>query len=90
MTDPASIKAQIRQFVMENAQSKGINAVSDTDPLTEMGIIDSLGIFRMVSFLEDNFGVRIGDEEIVTDNFQNVHQIENFVLAKLAAKAGPR
>jgi acyl carrier protein len=83
MTD---IKTQIRQFVLENAQSKGIKEVSDTDSLTELGIIDSLGIFRLVSFLEDNFNVRIGDEEIVTDNFQTVNEIERFVAAKQAAK----
>lgn len=81
-----SIKAKIREFVMEEAQSKGITSVADTDSLTENGIVDSLGIFRLVSFLEDSFGVRIGDEEIVHDNFQTISEIEQFVSAKLATK----
>lgn len=86
MTEPGSIKAQLMPFVMENAQSKGINQVSDDDSLTASGIIDSLGVFRLVSFLEETFGVRIGDEEIVNDNFESVRTIEKFVSAKLAAK----
>jgi acyl carrier protein len=85
--DPSSIKSQIRQFVLENAQSKGVTTVSDTDSLTEIGVVDSLGIFRLVSFLEDSFGVRISDEEIVHDNFQTIADIERFVAGKLAAKA---
>jgi acyl carrier protein len=84
--DSSSIKSQIRQFVMENAQSKGVTTVSDTDSLTEIGVVDSLGIFRLVSFLEDSFGVRISDDEIVHDNFQTIAEIERFVSTKLAGK----
>jgi acyl carrier protein len=86
MTESESNKARIREFVMEEAQGKGITSVGDQDSLTETGIVDSLGIFRLVSFLEDNFGVRIGDEEIVNENFQTISDIEQFVAAKLASK----
>jgi len=82
----ADIKAKVREFALENAQSKGINEVADDLSLTESGIIDSLAIFRLVSFLEDNFGVRVADEEIVLENFQTVNAIEAFVAGKLAAK----
>jgi len=80
------MKAQIRQFVMENAQAKGITHVADDESLMAAGIIDSLGIFRLVSFLEDTFRVRISDDEIVPDNFQSINHIESFVAAKLAKK----
>ena len=80
------IKAKIREYIMEDAAPKGITQISDTDSLTDNGVVDSLGIFRLVSFLEENFGVRISDEEIVTDNFRNINEIEEFVNAKLAAK----
>jgi len=81
-----SIKDVIRQFVMESAQIKGIKEVGDNDSLTESGIVDSLGIFRLVSFLEENVGVHIGDEEITQDNFSTIAEIERFVNAKLAGK----
>jgi acyl carrier protein len=80
------MKEQIRQFVMENAEQKGITQVSDDESLMASGIIDSLGIFRLVSFLEDTFRIRVGDDEIVHDNFQSVNHIESFVAAKLAKK----
>lgn len=86
MTEAGSIKARLMPFVMENAQSKGITKVDDDDSLTESGIVDSLGIFRLVSFLEETFGIRIGDEEITNQNFESLRTIENFVTGKLAAK----
>jgi acyl carrier protein len=82
----ADVKQQVREFVLESARSKGINEVSDTQSLMEAGIVDSLGIFRLVSFLEDTFRVRISDDDIVPENFQSIDEIDRFVAAKLAKK----
>jgi acyl carrier protein len=83
------VKDKVREFVLDAAQRKGMNNIMDDEMLTESGIIDSLSIFRLVSFLEDNFGVRISDDEIVNDNFQSVNAIESFVAEKLNKKARP-
>lgn len=84
MPDTQSTKDQIRQWVQETAERKGISTVTDEESLTENGVIDSLAIFRLVSFLEDTFGVRIADEEIVNDNFKSIDDIDRLVQSKLA------
>lgn len=84
------IKQQIRDFVSENAQSKGVTNLADDTSLMGSGVLDSLGIFRLVSFLEESFGVRVADEEIIHDNFQSINQIENFVNMKLKKKETAR
>ncbi|HUI40870.1 MAG TPA: acyl carrier protein [Terriglobia bacterium] len=86
MPDTQTVKDQVRQFVAETAQRKGIGAVTDDESLTANGVIDSLAIFRLVSFIEDTFSVRVADEEIVNDNFKSVNDIERFVAGKLAQK----
>ncbi len=86
--ESAEIKEQIRRFVMTTAQSKGVTQVTDDQSLMTSGIIDSLGIFRLVAFLEENFSVRIGDDDIVHDNFQSINEINRFVAAKLRKKDG--
>jgi acyl carrier protein len=78
-----NVKDQIREFVREAAQRKGVSEVTDDQSLVESGVIDSLGIFRLVAFLEESFRVRIGDEEIVGENFESIAGIERFVLNKL-------
>jgi acyl carrier protein len=86
MQETQSTKDQIRQWVQETAGRKGIGTVTDEESLTENGVIDSLAIFRLVSFLEDTFGVRIADEEIVNDNFKSVDDIDRLVQSKLASQ----
>jgi acyl carrier protein len=81
-------KVLIRQFVMENAQGRGITELGDSDSLIESGIVDSLGIFRLVSFLEETFGVKVGDDEIVNENFQTINDIERFLATKQGQAKG--
>jgi acyl carrier protein len=81
-------KVLIRQFVMENAQGRGITELADSDSLIESGIVDSLGIFRLVSFLEETFGVKVGDDEIVNENFQTINDVERFLATKQAQSKG--
>lgn len=90
MQEVSETKQQIRDFVMNLAEQKGITSVADDDVLTQNGVIDSLAIFRVIMFLEDTFGIRIPDEEILTENFESVDGIERFVNAKLAAKPSRR
>jgi acyl carrier protein len=79
----ASARDQIREFILKDlASAKGVSSFSDQESLMESGVIDSLGIFRLVAFLEETFRVRIGDEEITHDNLKSVDSIEQLVLAK--------
>jgi acyl carrier protein len=68
---------------MENlAHAKGITSFTDDENLMESGVVDSLGIFRIVSFLEEELHVRVGDEEINAETLQSVNSIEQLVISK--------
>jgi len=83
MIEQAAVKDQIRAYVVEEfASPKGKPSITDQENLTKDGIIDSMGIFRLVAFLEETFKVRIGDEEITHDNLESVDAIERLVLSK--------
>lgn len=79
----SALKEQIHEFIMENlAHAKGITSFTDDENLMESGVVDSLGIFRIVSFLEEELHVRVSDEEINADTLQSVNSIEKLVLSK--------
>ncbi len=83
MIQTTEAKDQIRQYVLDEfAKTKGINQITDQEILTKNGIMDSMGIFRLVAFLEDTFKIRVGDEEITHDNLESVDAIERLVIAK--------
>ena len=50
-------------------------------------MIDSTGVLELVGFLEENFGVRIQDEELVPENLDTIDNIVQFVTRKRAAES---
>jgi len=51
-------------------------------PLLEKEVLDSMGIFQVVSFLESEFGIEVGDEDLVPDNFGTIDLIAALVESK--------
>jgi len=78
----STIRNQIREFVQDVATTKGVSSFTDEESLLDNGVVDSMSIFRLVSFLEDTFRLRIADEDIVSENFETIEVIEQFVLSK--------
>ncbi len=83
MNESRSTQEQIREFVMPMAENKGVRSFSDKESLTDAGIVDSLAVFRLVSFLEQTFSVSITDEDIVIENFDSIDNINRFLMSKL-------
>jgi acyl carrier protein len=86
MDTQASVKDKIRDYITETAKYADVAGITDSASLIEAGVLDSLQLVRVVSFLEDTFGVTVADEEIVPKNFESIDGMEQLVLAKLASK----
>ena len=56
--------------------------------LIEEEIIDSLGIFVLISFIEEQFNVKINPDEVVLDNFETIDTIKFLVMSKLGSLEG--
>jgi acyl carrier protein len=59
--------------------------LGDDVQLFEARVIDSLGIFSLVSFIENEFDVEIDDEELVPDNFGSIGVMARFIDEKRQA-----
>jgi acyl carrier protein len=53
-------------------------------------VVDSLGIFLIVTFLEETFHVGVTDDEITPDNFRSLKVIAQMVQSKLLQKAASK
>ncbi len=56
--------------------------------VNEEEIIDSLGIFVLISFIEEQFNVKINPDEVVLDNFETIDTIKFLVMSKLGSLEG--
>ena len=79
------VKESIRAFILEYAAGRGVTEVKDDDSLLKTNVIDSLGVFRLIAFLEDTFPLTIEESDMVPENFQSLNDIESFVSGKLGS-----
>jgi len=82
------VKEQTRAFILEYAAGRGVTELKDDEPLLKSNIIDSLGSFRLIAFLEETFPLTIEDTDMVPENFQTLNDIESFVAGKLGKADG--
>jgi acyl carrier protein len=83
-----TIIEQTRDFIMKNFLYMRPDVVIEpASALLERGIIDSLGVVELLSFVEETFAVAAADEEITEENFGSLDSIAQFVQRKRAVEA---
>ena len=87
----ADVITQVRAFIHENFLYMRPNfEVGADDRLLEQGIIDSMGMLQLVTFLEETFGIRPADDELVPENLDSIDRIASFVMRKRSQAKGAR
>ena len=83
MTD--SIATEIREFIVSNFLFGQQQPLADDQSFLEGGIIDSTGVLELVAFLEQRYGIAVGDRELLPENLDSVQNATRFVSRKLDA-----
>jgi acyl carrier protein len=73
----------VREFVVENFLFGDSDHLEDNTSFLESGIIDSTGILELVAFLEETYGIKIEDEEVIPDNLDSLKNIDSFLQEKV-------
>jgi acyl carrier protein len=82
------IRERVRRFLEENFLYMRPNfELGDDDRLLERGVVDSMGVAEMVTFIEDEFGIKTSDEDISEANLGSLRAIGRFVSQKRATVA---
>jgi acyl carrier protein len=55
--------------------------------LISRGYIDSLAMMQLILFIEERFDVKVGEDEVLPDNFRTLNRIAEFVENKQSALA---
>ncbi len=74
------MKKKLREFIFEElifvANPEQFN---DDDDLLEAGL-DSMGIMRLIMYIEDEYGVTLPDTEIEPENVQSFNTLVQWIL----------
>lgn len=72
----------VKAFVIENFLfGEGEQLKEDTSFL-ESGMVDSTGILELVAFIEETFGVRMADDELIPENLDSISNVVNYLRRK--------
>lgn len=82
-----SVASSFRNFIMTRFPAARRRAFNNDDSLLESGIIDSLGVLDLVTFIEDEFKISVVDDDLTPDNFQTIDRMTAFVGRKRKADA---
>jgi acyl carrier protein len=55
------------------ASDKNIKDWEDDQSLLEGGVIDSLAILKLLSFIEEKFSIILSDDDFVPENFETIN-----------------
>jgi acyl carrier protein len=78
------VKQAIRAYLVEEAlEGRPEEDLEEHTNLIEEDILDSLGIFSIIEFLEEKYGIQVDPAEVVFENFETMDAIEQLVTSKL-------
>jgi acyl carrier protein len=72
-------KAILKNYIEDQLMKGSMSGVDDNENLLVSGIIDSLGVLQLISFIEERFNIEVPDEDVTIDNFQSVQSISDYL-----------
>jgi acyl carrier protein len=77
------IESAVRDYIIkEFMYDRPEVALANDLPLIKAGIVDSLGIFTLIAFIEAEFGIKVQPDDVVLENFETVDAIRSLVLSR--------
>jgi acyl carrier protein len=74
-TDLSNAAETLRAFVVQRYLPKRARELSADEPLISSGIVDSMGLVDLTTFIEEEFGVFLGPDEFGKGRADTLTQI---------------
>jgi acyl carrier protein len=83
--NPQDIKSTVKKFILtEYLPGEDPTALTDTTALMTTGILDSIAVLKLVTFLESEFDITVQPHEAVVENLNTLSDISKLVISKKA------
>jgi len=80
----STTREAIRRYISETFF---VERFDDGDSFLRSGVVDSTGMMELVAFVEEAWGLKLADGELVPANLDSVDNLVRFVERKRAAAA---
>ena len=84
----SDVEQKIKTYIASNILfSDNGYPYPDDASFLDKGIVDSMNVLELVSFVEKQFGIVVEDQDLIPDNFDSVSRLADYVRGKLPAAA---
>jgi acyl carrier protein len=84
IVNQSEIKSTVKDFMLkEFLPGENPDDLENDTPLVSGGILDSIAILKLVTFLEDTYSVSVQPHEVSAENLESLNLIEELVQSKL-------
>lgn len=88
MMEPITLR--VRDFVITNFLfGQDGHTLANDQSFLETGVIDSTGVLELIGFVEQQFGIRVEDSEIVPANLDSVDNLTAYIARKGGSNGQP-
>lgn len=90
LMDTTPVYNQLKNFIANQIlfdQDEGLDA---STPLLELGLIDSLTLLSLITFVEEHYSISIPIEKVVPKNFENLEVLTSMVAEVIAEQVQPK
>lgn len=80
-TDATAIKKKVKDYIKQ-ATFVDKDKIKDDSLIFKEGYFDSMGFVVLITYLEENFGIKTTDSDLVEENFESINAITDFIIRK--------
>ena len=86
----SGLERTVREFVIKNFIFEDDGSLTPETSFLDNGIIDSTGVLELIAFVEETYGIKVEDHEIIPENFDSIRNIASFVERRLSSLSNAR
>jgi acyl carrier protein len=83
--ETATIEREVRHFLVDQFFSGRAEELRADGSLLGT-VVDSTGVLVLITYLQDQFGITVEDEDVIPANLDSVNNVVAYVAGKLQAK----
>jgi acyl carrier protein len=81
MADNNLVKDKVRTYILQAVYADK-EKVKDDSLIFKEGYFDSMGFMVLITFLEEQFGIKTNDTDLLEENFESINAVTDFVIRK--------
>jgi acyl carrier protein len=75
------VQEKVRAYILQAVYVEK-EKIKDDSLIFKEGYFDSMGFMVLITYLEEEFGIKTNDSDLLEENFESINAITDFVIRK--------